>query len=149
MSNDRDQRPAFTLIEVLVSLAIFAVAAVALSAAYLNVLNGYQTRDRQREIIHGWKLTRVMVMTEPDRATLEDGGKLNLPDNVNLSWEVKIEPTELADLFAMELSVTARSTTEWSKTEWLMVFRPAWSDPAERDRLRQESSQRVERSRNP
>ena len=149
MNRIRHHTPAFTLIEVLVSLAIFALAAVALSAAYLNVLNGYHARDQEREIAHGWNLARAVVMSEPDLAKLESGGNLNLPETGSLSWSVTIEPTEIADLFVMELSVTTRSTPEWTKTARLMVFRPEWSDPAERDRLRQKSRQRLERTRGP
>ena len=140
---------AFTLVEVLVSLAIFALAAVALSAAYLNVLNGYRARDQQRAIEQGWDLARVAVFSEPDRDNLEEGGTVNLPDGGSLAWEARIEPTNLADLFALELTVTHRGESAWNKTGRLMLLRPAWSDPGDRDRLRQESTQRLERTRAP
>lgn len=143
----RLHRSAFTLVEVLVSLAIFALAAVALSAAYLNVLNGYRTRDDARKISEAWALARIAVLTEPDRDKLESGGTLNLPENQSVTWEVRIEQDTLADLFALELTVTSRGESEWTKTERLMLLRPAWSDPAERDRLRQESADRIEETR--
>jgi general secretion pathway protein I len=146
-NRSRQSFRAFTLVEVLVSLAIFALAAVALSAAYLNVLNGYHARDQQRTIEQGWDLARVTVFSESDREKLEQGGSLNLPDGSSLNWEVRIEPSNLADLFALEMSVTNRGKDPWSKTGRLMLLRPAWSDPSERDRQRQASTQRLERLR--
>lgn len=138
---------AFTLVEVLVSLAIFALAAVALSAAYLNVLNGYQNRDRERAIGEAWSLVRITALSEDDRDKLESGGNLELPGNQRVTWSARIEPALLADLFAVELSARAIGPEEWERTTRIMVFRPQWSDPAERDRLQAESRERLERSR--
>ena len=65
---------AFTLIEVLVSLAIFALAAVVLSAAYINVLAGYRAHDQSREHEAAWNLARMVVLTESDRTKAGAGG---------------------------------------------------------------------------
>ena len=43
-------RRGFTILEVLVALAIFAGAAVMLSATYLNILNGYALIEHESEI---------------------------------------------------------------------------------------------------
>jgi general secretion pathway protein I len=138
---------AFTLIEVLVSLAIFALATVALSAAYLNVLGGYKNRDRERAINEAWSLVRIAALSEGDREKLESGGTFEVPGNRRLTWTARVEPTTLADLFAIELSVRSPAPDEWERTARIMVYRSAWSDPAERDRLRNDSRQRLERSR--
>lgn len=138
---------AFTLLEVLVSLAIFALAAVALSAAYLNVLNGYQHRDRERAINAAWSLVRIAALSEPEREKLETGGSLELPGNHRVTWTARVEPTALADLFAIELAARATEPEEWERHARVMVLRAAWSDPGERDRLREESRQRLARSR--
>lgn len=138
---------AFTLVEVLVSLAIFALAAVALSAAYLNVLNGYQNRDRGRAISEAWALVRITALTEEDRDKLESGGNFELPGNQRVTWSARVEPALLADLFSIELSARASAPNEWERTTRIMVLRPQWSDPADRDRLRDDSRRRLERSR--
>ena len=138
---------AFTLVEVLVSLAIFALAAVALSAAYLNVLNGYQNRDRERAISEAWALVRITALNEEDRDRLESGGDLELPNNHRVTWDARVESASLADLFAIELSARASAPNEWERTTRIMVLRPQWSDPADRDRLRADSRQRLEGSR--
>jgi len=136
-------RRAFTLIEVLVSLTIFALAAVILSAAYLNVISGYQAQDRNREISEGWTLVRISVLAIPDREGWEQGGSINLADRSTVNWSVVIEPTTIADLFAVELTAETTGDQRWTKSARLMLLRPEWSDPTDRERLREESKQRL------
>ncbi|MCC6416426.1 MAG: prepilin-type N-terminal cleavage/methylation domain-containing protein [Opitutaceae bacterium] len=140
---------AFTLVEVLVSLAIFALAAVALAAAYLNVLNGYQNRDHERAINATWSLVRIATSSVADRDELEAGGTIELPDRQRVTWTAQIVPTPIADLFALELSAHATAPTEWERRARIMLLRPEWSDPGERDRLRADSKQLLERNRQP
>ena len=109
----------------------------------------FQELPGQREMAQGWNLARIQVQLEPDRTKLESGGNMNLPDNGSVTWSVVIAPAMIADLFAVELTVSARASTEWTKTERLMLFRPEWSDAGERDTLREESRQRLERSQVP
>lgn len=140
---------AFTLVEVLVSLAIFALASVALSGAYLNVLGGYHASDQQRERHEDWSLARMQVLIEPQRDVIESGGQFNLPDKTVLHWSAQIEPTELADLFAVELTGEVTGSDGWTQTERLMLYRPDWSDPSDREQLREESRQRLTQTRAP
>jgi general secretion pathway protein I len=146
---------AFTLIEVLISLAIFALAAVVLAAAYLNVLGSYQAVARRQQGEENWKLVRMAVLSETDRTKLEAGGRLPLADGSNLNWTVKIDGTAVADLFA----VTVRAEPEFSsgssgsenpaREQKLMLLRPGWSDPVERDKLRAATQQRLAKQRSP
>lgn len=138
---------AFTLVEVLVSLAIFSLAAVTLSSAYLNVISGYRDSETQRERHENWSLVRLLVLIEPDREEIEKGGQITLPDNTTLRWRAGIEPTELADLFALELHGEIAGKEGWTQNERLMLFRPEWSDPGERDQLRETNRQRFEQTR--
>ncbi len=140
---------AFTLVEVLVSLAIFSIAAVALSSAYLNVISGYRDSETQRERHENWALVRLQVLIEPNREALESGGQITLPDNSTLHWTANIESTELADLFALELSGEVTGSEGWSQNERLMLFRPEWSDPGDRDQLREDNRQRFSENRAP
>jgi general secretion pathway protein I len=134
---------AFTLIEVLVSLAIFALAAVVLSAAYINVLAGYRAHDQSREHEAAWNLARMVVLTESDRTKAGAGGTLNLPDQSSLQWSTEIDPTTVADLFTVQLHVQVNGNTTWAKDARIMLYRPAWSDPGDRDKLRADSRQRL------
>lgn len=141
---------AFTLIEVLVSLAIFALASVVLAAAYLNVLGGYQAVALRQQGEEEWKLVRSVVLSEADREKVEAGGRLQLSDGSNLQWTATIEGTAVADLFA----VTVRSEPDFTvknenrvREQKILLLRPKWSDPVERDKLRTASQQRLAKQR--
>ena len=136
----------FTLIEVLISLAIFALAAVVLAAAYLNVLGSYQAVARRQESEEAWKLVRIAVLTEADRTKVEAGGRLPLADGTNLHWAATIDGTAVADLFAVTLHAEPELSTPGGelrvREQKIMLLRPAWSDPTERGKLRSASQDR-------
>lgn len=147
-------RPArgFTLIEVLVSLAIFALAAVVLSVAYLNIIGSYRAMGSRHQAEEDWKWLQSVVLTEPERPKIEQGGRLPLADGRQVVWSAKIEPAGVADLFRLTLEAEATGAggqDAWKRRESLHLLRPAWSDPAERERLRDLTRQRVEREDRP
>lgn len=138
----------FTLIEVLVSLAIFALAAVVLSVAYLNIIGSYRAMAGRHQTEEDWKWLRSAVLAEPERQTVELGGQLSLTDGRPVVWSAKIEQTGVADLFQLTLEAEAPDRGDergWKRRESLHLLRPAWSDPAEHDRLRDQTRQRVEK----
>ena len=150
MNNLRISRQGFTLVEVLISLAIFALASVVLAAAYLNVLGGYQSVALRQQGEEEWKLVRSVVLSEADREKVEEGGRLQLSDSSSLRWTAKIEGTAIADLFA----VTVRSEPEFAvgseirvREQRILLLRPKWSDPAERDKLRAASHAKLAKQR--
>jgi len=140
----------FTLIEVLVSLAIFALAAVVLSAAYLNIIGGYRAMGSRHQAEEDWKWLRSVVLAEPERQNIEQGGQLSLADGHQVVWSAKIEPAGVADLFQLTVEAEAKgsgSQDAWKRRESFHLLRPAWSDPAERERLRDKTRQRVEQEK--
>ena len=66
---------AFTLLEVLMAMALFAMAAVMLASAYLNVLNSYETAGRAAQLNEDFAFARQLVLNEPDRKKVEEGGE--------------------------------------------------------------------------
>lgn len=143
---------AFTLIEVLVSLAIFALAMVMLGTTYVNVLNSYDTVSRRNQHDQDMALVRVALLAEPDRKKVEQGGDYALPGNRSAQWSVQIDETPVADLFRLEFRCEIRSPTQrqpWVRQESFLLLRPTWSDPAVRDKLRQASRERLEQRNAP
>lgn len=140
---------AFTLIEVLVSLALFALAAVVLGATYVNVLTGYEAVAKRHEHEQDLRLVRAALLGEPDRKKAEAGGELALPDNRVARWGAKIEETRVADLFAVGFRCEIRDPARvepWVREESFRLLRPTWSDPATRDKLRQAARERLDKN---
>ena len=138
----------FTLIEVLVSLAIFALASVVLSVAYLNVIGSYRAIAGRHQEQEDWKWVRATALAEPERTKVEDGGRLTLSDGHEVTWTAKIESAGVADLFLVTLEAASQGTggqDGWKHRESIRLLRPAWSDPTERDKLREMTKQRVDR----
>lgn len=146
-------RRAFTLVEVLVSLAIFAIASVVLAAAYLNVIGGYSSLTQRQQQEEDWKFARTRILSEPDRLKIEAGGRLPLPGGRNLAWRAKVEPTEVADLFRVMITCEAPATEAgrepWHREQSVLLLRQGWSEPGEREKLRTELQRNLERGRKP
>ena len=129
------RRPAsrgFTLLEVLVALMIFVMAAAVLGSAYVNVLNGYDLAQRANERHEDIEFARALLLAEPDRDKAEQGGEFASANGRHVSYHAQIDPTQTADLFAVaftcEINDPSAKKPE-TVTENFMVLRPTWSDP--------------------
>lgn len=141
---------AFTLIEVLVSLAIFALAAVVLGATYVNVLAGYGALAKRNEHEQDLRRAHAALLGEPDRKKAEAGGELALPGNRVARWDARIEEAGVADLFHVGFRCEIRDPAQpqpWVREESFRLLRPTWSDPAIRDKLRQAAGERLDKQR--
>ncbi|HRG55919.1 MAG: prepilin-type N-terminal cleavage/methylation domain-containing protein [Opitutaceae bacterium] len=146
----RTKPTAFTLIEVLVSLAIFAFAAMVLGTTYVNVLTGYAAVAQRNGHDQDLRLVRAVLLTEPDRNKAEAGGDQALPGNRTAHWEARIGEAGVADLFRIRFRCAIRDPAQaqpWVREESFLLLRPTWSDPAIRDRLREAARTRLEKNR--
>lgn len=137
---------AFTLIEVLVSLVIFALAAVVLGTAYVNVLLNYHNMQRHGTERSEIAMVRAELLAEPDRARVERGGEVPLADGGMLRWQAKLEETSLADLFQVELALEIAPGGQAPlrrEHEAFLLLRPTWSDAAKHEQLRAASRARL------
>ena len=131
----------FTLLEVMISLAIFALAAVVLGSAYVNILNGYEAAARGMQSNEDFEFARQIVLTEPDRAKLEEGGDFETSGGTQVKWSVEITSTNIADLFNVAFTC---EVGDRRSTENFTVLRPTWSvDQAERQQLKEEARTRI------
>lgn len=139
-------RAGFTLIEVLLALALFSISVVVLASAYINVLFGLESVRVDRVLEQEMAFVRSVVLTAPDLETLEEGGELPTGELGIAYWEAELEPTAIADLFIVRVTVSLEGTRETegkSLNERLVVLRPGWSEPVDRDKLRAESRERL------
>jgi general secretion pathway protein I len=142
---------AFTLIEVLVALAIFAVAAVVLGATYVNILLSHAALRDLDGSGDNLQWARAALLIEPDRATAERGGDVVLPDGRTANWRATIEPTGVSDLFDVTLEMDAPPTDGSGDTVKsscrLRLLRPTWSVESEREELRRKALDRLKKQR--
>jgi general secretion pathway protein I len=145
------RRRGFTLIEVLMSLAIFALAAVSLGAAYSNVLMGRLALKQDEQRLDDLARCRAALMETPGFDDVENGGEIHLPGGRTARWKGKIEATAVSDLFAVQLTCELQSVADGDFgdeiNETRMLLRPTWSIPSDRQKIRDEARQRLEKER--
>jgi len=134
------------LIEVLISLAIFALAAVVLGAAYINVLNAYARVNDAARNEQDVQFARHALLVETDREEAEEGGDFETADGRQVRWEARIEPSDIADLFDVtfrcELGRTQDAEPEVIEQRFRLL-RPTWSIENERETRRKEAADRI------
>lgn len=148
--NRTSKRSGFSLIEVVVALAIFAMAAVVLTDTFVNALlareRGEGNDARNRDI----RAVRMQLLLEPDREAAEDGETYETLSSGSANWEAEIEPTDVVDLFKVQFRIEfseAQEDQEKSYSETLYLLRPTWSESDERSNLLQEKKDALEHSR--
>lgn len=141
-------RGGFTLLEVLMALMIFALAAAVLGASYVGVLSAYHQANRGMEANHDFAFARRQVLTEPDRKKLEKGGDFDTADGRKATWSVDISSTTLPDVFAVTFNCElagAAATQPERYAETFTVLRPTWVvDAGEQAKLRAEVRRRID-----
>ncbi len=128
----------FTLIEVILAIAVLALGMTVLTAAFVNILQSLDTlrveKDRQGVL----RFIRSQVLREPDRKKFEKGGEIQTLDLGKARWEAEVEETTVADLFSVKLQIelSPPDTKEVERYEMrLYLLRPTWSDPSDRSQI--------------
>jgi general secretion pathway protein I len=140
-------RRAFSLIEVLVALAIFALAAVGLGAAYTNVLLGRQALKQYDVGAEDMARCRAALLETVNFDDIEVGGDIYLPDDRMARWQGKVEPTPVSDLFSVTLSAEIQKEAGGEfitmKEETRLLLRPTWSTASDRKVIRDAAKARL------
>jgi len=137
---------AFTLIEVTVSLAIFSLAVVVLTQAYVNTMISLHTINNETALEADLKFVRSQIIRKSDRDILEIGGRMETLSSGTAYWSVEIEQALVSDLFYVTLIIEFSSIGSGESdgyTQDLMLLRPTWSDPIERSTILAENSDRL------
>lgn len=134
-------RKAFSLIEVLLALVIFAMAAGVLMASFVNALLARERGAQDARWEDDIRLVRMQLLLEPIREDAETGGEVTTLHHGEASWRALIEPTQVVDLFAVQFQIEFSSPPEDSPgsfVETLFLLRPTWSEADERSDLLQD-----------
>lgn len=140
-------RGGFTLIEVLIAMALFFVAVSYFAMAYLNTLMAMENTRMNQGLEQDMAAIRRQVLTLSDVEKLEEGGEVMTGEHGLARWRVDYEPTEVADLFRVTLEVQLQPEDEENgvteATEEFYLMRPTWSEPTDRDDLRAQTRERL------
>jgi prepilin-type N-terminal cleavage/methylation domain-containing protein len=137
---------AFTLIEVLIALAIISAAGLVLAAAFSNVLRDYDAVFHRTDHAGDLQLVRTALCATADLSVAQAWNDLALPDNRKARWRAMVTPGQIADLFAVDCEVEISGTgskDDFKTTLHMMLLRPTWSQAADRETLRAASRDKL------
>lgn len=140
----------FSLIEVLIALAIFAAASTVLVSAFASAMLARE-RSVGNDLLHAdIRAVRMQLLLEPSLEAAEDGGNYPTLNHGEATWQAVIEPTEVVDLFRVELQIEFSAPPEdqtGTHSEQLYLLRPTWSEAGERSELLADKRAALEDSR--
>ncbi|HVW21798.1 MAG TPA: prepilin-type N-terminal cleavage/methylation domain-containing protein [Opitutaceae bacterium] len=127
------QRSGFTLVEVLIALAIFAMTAIVLGSAYLNVLNSYAIVGKQDKDAPEVAFCRQELIAQPDFQTAENGDEYTTVDGRTVQWSAAIDDQNLTtvNLYHVVLTVEITDTSSSNPrtlTREFYLLRPTWGN---------------------
>ena len=134
----RARSKAFTLIEVVLAVALFASAAVVLTSSFVNALMARELGNHNTLLEGDIRAVRLQLLLEPSREDAEDGDDIETLNSGKASWRAMIEPTNVVDLFQVALEIEFFDPPEDTPShyqETLYLLRPTWSESEERNTL--------------
>ena len=140
----------FSLIEVVVALALFAMAAVVLNSSFINALLARERGLSNDRLNADIQAVRLQLLLESNLEDAEDGGRYETLNSGTANWEASVEPTNLIDLFHVQLQIEFSDPQDdqaTTHTESLYLLRPTWSESDERSELLQDKKDELENSR--
>ena len=148
--SNRRRVTAFTLVEVLIAVAIFGMAASVLMSAFVNALQSRERAAKYDLLNADIRAVRMQLLLEPMLEDAEDGNEYETVHSGEASWEANIEPTDVVDLFQVGLSIRFSEPPEGlaaDYSETLYLLRPTWSESDERSKLLYDKREALEDTR--
>lgn len=149
---------AFTIIEVLIALAVFSMMAVGLIGAYLNVLGGYERIKTRPKLDLDVRFARNALLAEADFETAQKGDQFEGATGRHVTWTSVIEPTTTANLFLVTFTCVLSAGNnpgerEETITETFRLLRPTWASTSgftpDAATLRTEARDRITQAQQP
>jgi general secretion pathway protein I len=141
----------FSLIEVLIALALFAICSNLIASAFINAL---LARERDPSLTYqdiAINTVRKQLLLEKNLEDAEEGGTLTLLERGQASWTAEIHPTDIIDLFECRFDIELLESDDPNQdtySETLYLLRPTWSKFDERASLLQEKKDALLDQRN-
>jgi len=145
------QRPAttrkgFSLIEVIIAIAIAGIAFMVLTQTFVNILQTLDSLESKSDREKHIRFVRSVVIAEPELDEFESGDSIETLDFGTATWFADVEPTGVVDLFRANLEIEFDNPDgePFTYSETLYLLRPTWSDPIERSSLLTDIQQEIE-----
>ena len=125
----------FTLLEVLLATALFAVSSTALVQVVLNTLSAVNAQATWSSDAVDQAFVVDQIAAIDDRIRFEAGGTLTSPSGQVVHWSTRNEPTDIIDLHAIEVRLEWQPFEQRPARELLQKhywYRPWLSEPSER-----------------
>jgi len=126
------------------------MAAAVLMSAFTNALLARERGDSNDQLNADIRAVRMQLLLEPNIEDAEDGDVYETLSSGLATWEARIEPTNIVDLFRVELRVDFTDPPEdlpQNYEETLFLLRPTWSESDERSDLLQDKREDLENMR--
>ena len=130
--------PAFSLIEVVIAVALFAAAATVLTTSFVNTVLLREKGQSDERFAADLHAVRLQLLLEPNRDDAEEGGEYPSLNHGEALWRAEVEPTDVVDLFQVRFEVEFTDPPENGRVayaETLYLLRPTWSEGDERSQL--------------
>ena len=144
------RRKGFSLIEVLLSLALLGIGVGVLAQALVNAINAVGSLESYDSLYHDVEFVARQAMIVSNRQEFEDGGDVPLPNNNTAQWTAEIEETETLDLIKVDLTVDLPESDtypEFNNTFTIYIYRKSWMEPIDREILVNEKKENREAER--
>lgn len=139
---------AFTLIEVVIAIAIAGIAFTVLTQTFVNVLETLDSLESQSDREQHIRFVRSQVIATPDLDDFEQGDTIETLDFGTATWSATVEPTRIVDLFRARLTIEFANPDgePFTFEETLLLLRPTWSsaDPIASSALLSEARTEIE-----
>lgn len=140
------QAQGFTLVEILVSLLLLTTALVVLAEGYVNTLNALRGGEVKQDYQLDVAFVRERILQVGDRETLENGGTLETLTSGVAVWEAELAPTDILDVHTLSMWIDFIDLDR-EHFQQVLVLRPGWSDPVDREDLLQDKREDLDQSR--
>lgn len=145
-------RCGFTLLEVLLALALFSIAGLVLAASYVTVLTNIEKVKVDQALEDELAFVRAQVLLQPELEEVEEGGDLPTVNYGMARWSATVVPSErIADLFRVDLEIELEGDGELvptrTITQSIHVLRPDWSEPTDRQDLQAQRRKEIEEAK--
>lgn len=131
------KRNAFTLVEVIIALALFAISILLLSQSFVNGLlcKHIFFKEDQWQIIY--PTLRNIILNQSNPEILVRGGSFFTPKGTKIDWTAQASPGKVCDLYSIKAKCryNGEDNDPLVHEVFYYVYQPKWTKEKERERL--------------